>query len=282
MVSLPPLGLDASFGLLDRRSSGKLNALAKGWIVLTRDIINDIVILMILNTLVVMLMDMDISETLKSFKYRPNALVIRKIAGDDGKEKIQIRVSLGILQMEVQGRPDGKTPHSAESMLEYYSLLIQESREQDGTAEGFMLLPEEMDALDDELMQYYHRRTCFFALGDYDHARKDAEHNLELMDIIRQHCRDKDYIDSHERFRPFVLMERARAIVLKSMNMKDYAAAMQDIGSAIDAIENFYRESGISEERIQKSQELAMLKNWRSQIHQEWEGGVTEIDEGSD
>jgi len=226
--------------------------------------------------------DSDISRILRSWEYQPDALIIRKIMGDDGKEKIQIRISLGILQMETELRPDGKTPHNAKSLLEYYTSLIQQFRERDGTAENFALTQRDMKELDDELMQYYHRRICFFALGDYAYARRDAEHNLRLMDIIKRHCKDKDYIESHERFRPFVIMERARAAGLESINRGDYADAMKNIGNAIDMIEKFYRELGAGDEEIQKSPELVILRKWRGQVHQDWEGGVTEIAEDDD
>jgi len=226
--------------------------------------------------------DSDISRILRSWEYQPDALIIRKIMGDDGKEKIQIRISLGILQMETELRPDGKTPHNAKSLLEYYTSLIQQFRERDGTAENFALTQRDMKELDDELMQYYHRRICFFALGDYAYARRDAEHNLRLMDIIKRHCKDKDYIESHERFRPFVIMERARAAGLESINRGDYADAMKNIGNAIDTIEKFYRELGAGDEEIQKSPELVILRKWRGQVHQDWEGGVTEIAEDDD
>ncbi len=221
-------------------------------------------------------MDMDISEILRSWEYRPNALVIRKIVGDDEKEKVQIRINMGVLQMEIDGRPDGRTPHDSESLLEYYNSLIEQFEERDGTAHGFTLTSKDMRELDSELMQYYHRRTCFFALGDYNYARRDAEHNLELMDIIKRHCEDEDYTESHERFRPFILMERARAIGLKSVDSGDYADAMKNVSDAIGTIEEFYRERGDSEERIRRSRELIILKKWRSQIHQDWEGGITE------
>jgi hypothetical protein len=229
-----------------------------------------------------MSVDRDISRMLRSWEYQPDALIIRRVMGDDGKEKIQIRISLGILQMETELRPDGKTPHNAKSLLEYYTSLIEEFRERDGTAENFTLTQTDMKELDDELMQYYHRRICFFALGDYTYARSDAEHNLKLMDIIRSHCKDKDYIESHERFRPFVIMERARAAGLEGINRGDYADAMRYIGNAIDTIERFYRERGAGDEEIRKSPELVILRKWRGQVHQDWEGGVTEIAEDDD
>lgn len=229
-----------------------------------------------------MTMDRDISRILRSWEYRSDALIIREIMGDDGKEKIQIRLNLGVLQMETEGRPDGKTPHNAESLLYYYNSLIEELKERDGNAQNFMLNQKDMRELDAELMQYYHRRICFFALEDYAHARRDAEHNLKLMDIIKKHCKDKDYIESHERFRPFVTMERARAAGLESLNRQDYAGAMRYIWDAIDMIEGFYREHGADEQEIQKSPELVILRKWRSQVHQDWEGGVTEITEDDD
>ena len=223
-------------------------------------------------------MDADISSVLRAWEYQPNALTIRKIMGDDGKEKIQIRINLGILQMETENRPDGKAPHYAKSLLEYYDSLIEEFEERDGTAENFTLTKRDMRELDDELMQYYHRRICFFALGDYESARRDAEHNLKLMDIIKKHCRDQNYTESHEQFRPFVIMERARAIGLESIGSGNYADAMKHVSNAIDTIEKLYEERGVSPEEMQKSRELTILRKWRSQIHQDWEGGIAEDD----
>jgi len=220
--------------------------------------------------------DVDIGDILRSWEYQPNSLTIRKIMGDDGGDKLQIRISLGILQMETENRPDGRTPHDAESLLEYYNSLMEEFREQNGTAESFTLTKRDMRELDDELMQYYHRRICFFALGDYGHARSDAEHNLQLMDIVKEHCKDRDYTESHEQFRPFVIMERARALGLESMTSENYADAMKHVNDAIDAIERFYEERGAMAEEIQKSRELMILRKLRNKIHQDWEGGVAE------
>ena len=77
-------------------------------------------------------------------------------------------------------------------------------------------------------------------------------------------------------------MERARAAGLESINRGDYADAMRHIEDAIYVIESYYMERGISEEEIRKSRELMIMKKWRSQIHQDWEGGATGIDEAGD
>lgn len=227
----------------------------------------------------VIIVEKDIQEILRNWEYQPGVFLVRKIIGDDGKEKIQVRVNLGILQMEMDGRPDGKTPYNAKSLLDYYISIIDELIELNGTSDGFILTEKDMKDIDAEIMQYYYRRVCLFALKDYALAKKDAEHNLKLMDIIKKHCKDKDYIESHEKFRSFVIIEMARAGILECINSKDHAGAMKHVNEAIEMIEPIYREQGFGEEELKRVTELNMLKRWRSQIHQDWEGGIVEIDE---
>ena len=56
-------------------------------------------------------MDFDIASKLQDWDYSPNDLNVRKIKGIDGKPKIQVRMDLGLLQMEWEGRPDGLRPN---------------------------------------------------------------------------------------------------------------------------------------------------------------------------
>src|SRR4051812_10799411 len=55
-------------------------------------------------------MSFDISHILDKWEYHPGQVVVRKFIGRDGQEKIQLRVDLGLLQMNAEGRPDGKRP----------------------------------------------------------------------------------------------------------------------------------------------------------------------------
>jgi len=43
--------------------------------------------------------------------------MVRTLKGKDGMPKIQLRVDLGLLQMNAEGRPDGKKPFGHESLL---------------------------------------------------------------------------------------------------------------------------------------------------------------------
>src|SRR5260370_1403715 len=65
-------------------------------------------------------MSLDLNTILKDWPHENGNVKVRKIAGLDGREKLQLRVDLGVLQMEMTGRPDGQRPHNCESLLEYH------------------------------------------------------------------------------------------------------------------------------------------------------------------
>ena len=65
-------------------------------------------------------MSLDLNDLLKDWPHEPGQIKVRKILGADGKEKLQLRIDLGLIQMEVSGRPDGHEPHDCESLLEYH------------------------------------------------------------------------------------------------------------------------------------------------------------------
>ena len=78
-------------------------------------------------------MDKDISHILKGWGYRPGQVTVRRITGDDGMDKVQLRLDLGLLQMEMVGRPDGKRPHGYESLLHYYQHHLEDHLKRNGT-----------------------------------------------------------------------------------------------------------------------------------------------------
>src|SRR5207249_1795645 len=82
----------------------------------TRDIIDKAT----LSVRCLVTMSLDLNTILRDWPHENGNIKVRKIAGLDGREKLQLRVDLGVLQMEVAGRPDGRRPHNCESLLEYH------------------------------------------------------------------------------------------------------------------------------------------------------------------
>src|SRR5690242_18090365 len=81
----------------------------------------------------------DISQVLRGWAYEPGVINVRKIHGTDGAPKLQMRLDLGLLQMEMNGRPDGVRPHGCESLLEYFEKQLADHRKRHGTELGFHL-----------------------------------------------------------------------------------------------------------------------------------------------
>jgi len=70
----------------------------------------------------------DIKPILADWPHEPGKISVRKIRGRDGRVKIQLRLDLGLLQMEAEGRPDGERPYGHESLLEHYEQLLGRHR----------------------------------------------------------------------------------------------------------------------------------------------------------
>ena len=70
----------------------------------------------------------DIRGILDEWEYEPDQIQVRMIRGEDGQDRIQMRIDLGLIQMELAGRPDGQRPHGFESLLESYEAKAQRPR----------------------------------------------------------------------------------------------------------------------------------------------------------
>ena len=113
-------------------------------------------------------MDFDISHLLNQWEYQPGQVVARRFKAKDGREKIQLRLDLGLLQMNAEGRPDGKRPFGHASLLDHYRARLHKYvAAHDGSDEGFKLKAEDCARLQLEALQYHHRYICLLQLEDY-------------------------------------------------------------------------------------------------------------------
>ncbi|MFQ5904366.1 MAG: hypothetical protein ACE5JO_11825, partial [Candidatus Binatia bacterium] len=202
-------------------------------------------------------MDRDLNYIIDGWDYDPENFLnnVKKIQGRDGKEKIQLRTDLGLYQMEGEGRPDGKKPGGKESMLDHLLFKVQEHENKAGSLEeGLNLTEADIARLYREAIQYYHRRICFFALKEFEGARRDAEHTLKIMDVVKMHADNKMAIMHFEQYRPYLIGEKTRACGLGCIEKKDYAGALRAITEGTNEIVSFYQSYG-HEELIDKCQQ---------------------------
>jgi hypothetical protein len=214
----------------------------------------------------------DIKRLLDEWEFEPGQLQVRLITGDDGREKIQMRVELGVIQMELSGRPDATRPHGYESLLEFHEAQAAAARE-GGTKVA--LDSEACALLLREGQQYYRRYRSAFQLQRYDIVERDTARNLRLFAFVRRHAaaeRDKIAFD---RYRPYVQMMFTRARAALHLDAGNHAAALETIDAGIKAIRRFLREYN-QEEREHQCDELRFLLGWRREVARDQPAGALE------
>lgn len=209
-------------------------------------------------------MSKDITSVLSGWDYDPDALQVRIVTGDDGLEKIQMRLDLGLIQVELSGRPDGTRPGGYESLLDSHEARASKA-EQEGIS--YTLDPADCAELLREGYQYYHRYLAAFHLRRFDIVARDTERNLRLFAFVVAHAsRRRDRLE-FDQYRPYVLMMNARARAHMALDRSHYDAALAAVDDGVARIREFLKEYG-QEEGESTCSELAFLQRWRREIEQ--------------
>lgn len=207
----------------------------------------------------------DITPFLKGWDYEPGTINVRKINGLDGLPKLQMRLDLGLLQMELNGRPDGAKPHGAESLLEYYDEQLEDHKRRNGTELGFHLTAEQCSALREEAGLYYHRYLGLYVLEDFPGVVRDTARNLRVLDFCGKFAVDEQDRLIMEQYRPYITMMNTRASASILTKSKRYAEAMACVQDGLDKIKDFFDRFGQSEGYAQ-SNEVKVLKQFARDI----------------
>jgi hypothetical protein len=224
----------------------------------------------------------DIGPILKNWRYVPNDLNVRLIEGDDGKKKIQMRLDLGILQMELDGRPDGLRPHRYDSYLSFYENKAREYQKSQNPEKKYVLTPLDCFKLQQEAIQFYHRYLALMKLEDYVRVARDTSRNLRAFDFVGKYSDNEEVIWSFEQYRPYVIMMHTRAVAMQYLDKEKYDEALQTIQQGTEQLEDFYTE--FAEKMDSERFEMTFLTQWAEEIKQkkplsEGERLVMELDQ---
>jgi cell fate (sporulation/competence/biofilm development) regulator YmcA (YheA/YmcA/DUF963 family) len=210
-------------------------------------------------------MEQDLSRFLRDWKYEQGTVSARWVRGDDGKPKIQLRLDLGILQMELDGRPDGHMPHGYASLLDYYRAREKSLFEKDSE---LVLDHEHCSELQQEAVQYYYRYLAFAALHYADGVIRDTQHNLDLFEMVDEYADDDDDVWQFLQFYPYVRMMNARACADKALGSELFDEAAHAVESALDDIRLFLGDREYEGEDAPESREIAVLEDLLNSIRE--------------
>jgi hypothetical protein len=210
----------------------------------------------------------DIDFVLRQWPFKPGAIAARLIRGGDGREVLQMRIEMGLLQMEMTGRPDGEHPGGANTCLEW----LRELSPAEG--EPFVLNEVQCLEIDREFLQFYHRRICCLALRQFARAVADSDYTLALMDFAAEHSPSPQWTLSHEQYRPFVLFHRIQAAALLTLEKSGAEPAIETINQGLEQMREVFTRFG-AEEQFEQDELVGQLAAMKESLRSEYQVGKT-------
>lgn len=220
--------------------------------------------------------DNDLAHILSAWPYESGTINVRRIMGADGAPKLQMRLELGVLQMEVSGRPDGLKPHGFESLLDYHESQLSEHRHKHGNMiQGFALRPEECQLLREEAAMYYQRYLSLFVLGDFAAVVRDTTRNLRVLDLCSKFAADEHDRLVLEQYRPYILMMNTRATASILYKNQKLHQALDTVRHGLASIRTFFEKFGHAE-AFESCEEAKVLKKFAREIKKKLPVGMVE------
>ena len=209
--------------------------------------------------------DPDISDILGEWDYDPH-MNARIIAAADGCQKLQIRLRLGLIQMELDGRPDAQKPYGCESVLEYYRRQLDER----DAGEGFVIDHDAWEELSAEGILFYERYAVLFQLGDYERTACDTERNLAMFDLVQEYAERPEDVAALEQYRPYLIrMNRASTAMslLQQERLEEARATIEQALRELDELDEVH--TVIFEQEMHRAR--SMLEGMLREIGERYE-----------
>ena len=208
-------------------------------------------------------MSKDITPILNGWDHEPDEFQVRIVAGIDGRDKLQRRLDLGLIQMELSGRPDGERPHGHDSLLDFHEARAREVQ----APTDYELDSDACADLMREGVQYYQRYLAAYHLRRFDLVARDTTRNLRLFAFAVKHAADRRDKVQFDQYRPYVTMMKARALSSEAMERDDHVSALRSLDEGIEGIRAFLRDYEQDEDQFQ-CRELSKLLRIRREVEQ--------------
>lgn len=213
-------------------------------------------------------MNEDIGQILENWPFDPENS-IRKVIDPSGVEKIQVRVDQGafqgVLQMNLDGRPDGRRPHDQDFAYDYFKENQQRILETEGSADSFQLSEEECQELFDESRRIYERYVFLLQIQDYDRVIRDTERNMELFEFVNAYAEREEDRNNLEKWWPYIIRIHAVARVMIAMQDEDFESAGDIIDAARERIKALTAVDA-EEFRIEKRRSVQALDDLEQEL----------------
>jgi hypothetical protein len=217
-------------------------------------------------------MNLDLDELLSDWDCAGEEVCARLVCGQDGDDVVQMRVDLGILQMSLDGRPDGTRYRGLPSVYDYF---------QHEKSVGDTLTEEDWRELHRELQQHNYRRLALSALAEealraQDCARGRAYLQRSLGDIER--ClailheleeNEEQWDDPLAVLLPTLIFNRARLLARLRIAENRHEEAVEEVERGIRELREALVEAGFEEQQREQNPAVAYLDQMGQRLREQ-------------
>ena len=218
-------------------------------------------------------MTLDLDELTRGWECPPGELRARVIAGRDGQELVQLRVDLGVMQMQPTGRPDGQLYHALPSARDYIEHELRVG--------GTELTEDDWEELERELLQVNYRRMAYSAAAedalrhdDDDCARRyirgalsDIEACLNNLELLHRHSSDRG---GYPSLHPTLTFDRARLSTQLGIVEGRFEEAIELADRGAAGLEELLSQLGYDQDQRDDDPGLRYLRSLGRKLRQEY------------
>lgn len=218
-------------------------------------------------------MTLDLDELVEGWDCPPGELRARAVVGRDGRELLQLRIDLGVMQMIAEGRPDGERYHGFPTARAYI--------EHELCVGGEQLSAVDWQELERELLQTNYRRMAYSAVaeealqGSADEgarryirsALRDIEECLADLQMIKQHGPGPEEYPALE---PTLVFDRARLAAQLQIVEGQFEDAIEQAEAGANALEELLKALGYEDEQRADDPGLRYLRGLGTQLRREY------------
>ena len=220
-------------------------------------------------------MTLDLQDLVADWDYRAGEICARTVVGRDGSELLQLRVDLGIMQMFLDGRPDGARHHGLPTVLDYIRHEMRLGRNE--------LLAEDWRELEREMYQINYRRLALSSLVEDCLGRNEIEAaRIHLQRALRdiEACLDHIRVTVEnptcqlsvncQALRPTLVFHRGRLCVQLAIVEEHYEEAVEAADESRRELKELLAEIGLDDEQQEDDPGVVFLYELGQRLRQEY------------
>jgi len=206
----------------------------------------------------------DLTPILKDWLWQSGRFGARTLSGHDGRLLIQVRLELGIIQMEADGRPDGNASGGFGSVLDRVRSQLEGSGNIAALG-GACVDPDDASDLVGELLLFRQRAMACAVLELWPRVRRDALHNISILELLCARGADNAERARYESWRANEIKMQTRAEVAVAMLSGRKSEAGTAIDHGLDALKKSFARAGAPQE-FEQSIEAQYLRGLRESL----------------